>query len=60
MQVYLDESKEIGAEALQNFKENFRLLDTNKDNKLSHQEAGILFRAFGQNPTDEDLNAMLG
>lgn len=59
MQVYLNESQSITGETLARFKENFRLLDTNKDGKLNHQEVGILFRAFGQNPTDEDLGNML-
>jgi len=59
MQVYLNDSQTISGETLQRFKENFRLLDTNKDGKLTQQEAGILFRAFGQNPTDEDLSNML-
>eukprot|EP00933_Yihiella_yeosuensis_P064594 TRINITY_DN68034_c0_g1_i1.p1 TRINITY_DN68034_c0_g1~~TRINITY_DN68034_c0_g1_i1.p1 ORF type:complete len:167 (+),score=48.47 TRINITY_DN68034_c0_g1_i1:122-622(+) len=39
--------------------DNFKLLDRDKDGKLSAQEVGILFRAFGQNPTDEELAEML-
>eukprot|EP00747_Dinoflagellata_sp_TGD_P164172 gnl/TRDRNA2_/TRDRNA2_183720_c0_seq1.p1 gnl/TRDRNA2_/TRDRNA2_183720_c0~~gnl/TRDRNA2_/TRDRNA2_183720_c0_seq1.p1 ORF type:complete len:185 (-),score=55.29 gnl/TRDRNA2_/TRDRNA2_183720_c0_seq1:157-657(-) len=39
--------------------ENFKLLDRDKDGKLTPQEVGILFRAFGQNPTDEELAEML-
>lgn len=59
MQVHLDDNRTVTADTMQHFRENFRLLDTDKDGKLNKQETGILFRAFGQNPTDEDLNAML-
>lgn len=59
MQVVLDKDQTLSNDTLTRFQENFRLLDTNKDGKLSHKEVGILFRAFGQNPTDEDLKGML-
>merc|ERR1719188_2299338 len=60
MQVYFSDPNEaISTEMAARFKENFRLLDTNKDGKLSRQEVGILYRAFGQNPTDEDLAKLL-
>ncbi|CAD7962553.1 unnamed protein product [Amoebophrya sp. A25] len=59
MQVLLHPGQEIEGDLLGRFQENFRLLDTNKDGKLSHKEVGILFRAFGQNPTDDDLKGML-
>ncbi|CAD7958688.1 unnamed protein product [Amoebophrya sp. A120] len=60
MQVILENaSAELSNDVLSRFQENFRLLDTNKDSKLSHKEVGILLRAFGQNPTDEDLSTML-
>mmetsp|Transcript_79937 Transcript_79937/g.232056 ORF Transcript_79937/g.232056 Transcript_79937/m.232056 type:complete len:175 (-) Transcript_79937:289-813(-) len=39
--------------------DNFRLLDRDKDGRLTVQEVGILFRAFGQNPTDEELAELL-
>uniref|UniRef100_A0A6V0FMX7 Calmodulin n=1 Tax=Zooxanthella nutricula TaxID=1333877 RepID=A0A6V0FMX7_9DINO len=39
--------------------DNFKLLDRDKDGKLSIKEVGILFRAFGQNPTDEELAELL-
>lgn len=39
--------------------ENFRLLDRDKDGKLKPQEAGILYRALGQHPTEEELQDML-
>eukprot|EP00434_Breviolum_minutum_P009975 symbB.v1.2.008796.t1/scaffold536.1/size343967/12 len=33
--------------------DNFKLLDQSKSGRLNPQQVGILFRAFGQNPTDE-------
>eukprot|EP00401_Gymnodinium_catenatum_P055070 CAMPEP_0117581406 /NCGR_PEP_ID=MMETSP0784-20121206/65806_1 /TAXON_ID=39447 /ORGANISM="" /LENGTH=186 /DNA_ID=CAMNT_0005381707 /DNA_START=54 /DNA_END=611 /DNA_ORIENTATION=+ len=44
---------------LEKVADNFRLLDRDKDGRLTSQEVGILFRAFGQNPTDEELSEML-
>merc|ERR1711861_56126 len=49
----------MGNEQLESFKENFRLLDSDRDGYLTLTEVGILFRAFGQNPTDEELNELL-
>mmetsp|Transcript_69224 Transcript_69224/g.109244 ORF Transcript_69224/g.109244 Transcript_69224/m.109244 type:complete len:167 (+) Transcript_69224:55-555(+) len=39
--------------------DNFKLLDQSKSGRLNPQQVGILFRAFGQNPTDEELAEML-
>eukprot|EP00929_Paragymnodinium_shiwhaense_P068675 TRINITY_DN34584_c0_g1_i1.p2 TRINITY_DN34584_c0_g1~~TRINITY_DN34584_c0_g1_i1.p2 ORF type:complete len:168 (+),score=38.44 TRINITY_DN34584_c0_g1_i1:152-655(+) len=39
--------------------ENFRLLDRDKDGKLSKEEVTTLFCALGQNPSDEELGEML-
>eukprot|EP00927_Polykrikos_kofoidii_P024596 TRINITY_DN22336_c0_g5_i1.p1 TRINITY_DN22336_c0_g5~~TRINITY_DN22336_c0_g5_i1.p1 ORF type:complete len:165 (+),score=43.81 TRINITY_DN22336_c0_g5_i1:70-564(+) len=49
----------LNKEQLEKVADNFRLLDRDKDGKLTVQEVGILFRAFGQNPTDEELAEML-
>jgi len=54
------EKRDLTQEQLENFRENFRLLDSDRDGFLSLTEVGILFRAFGQNPTDEELNELLG
>lgn len=53
------DSRELTAEQVENFRENFRLLDSDRDGFLTLTEVGILFRAFGQNPTDEELNDLL-
>lgn len=61
MQVYFEdpENRSLNAEQIESFRENFRLLDSDRDGFLSLTEVGILFRAFGVNPTDEELNELL-
>eukprot|EP00929_Paragymnodinium_shiwhaense_P000843 TRINITY_DN101047_c0_g1_i1.p1 TRINITY_DN101047_c0_g1~~TRINITY_DN101047_c0_g1_i1.p1 ORF type:complete len:216 (-),score=53.96 TRINITY_DN101047_c0_g1_i1:134-781(-) len=39
--------------------DNFKLMDRDKDGRLSADEVGRLFRAFGQNPTDKELARLL-
>merc|ERR1712224_398589 len=39
--------------------ECFRCLDRDNDGILNHEEVGILFRALGQTPTDDELAAAL-
>eukprot|EP00930_Biecheleria_cincta_P085455 TRINITY_DN74847_c0_g1_i1.p1 TRINITY_DN74847_c0_g1~~TRINITY_DN74847_c0_g1_i1.p1 ORF type:complete len:191 (-),score=46.97 TRINITY_DN74847_c0_g1_i1:74-574(-) len=51
--------QELTADQREKVVDNFKLLDRDKDGKLTSQEVGILFRAFGQNPTDEELAEML-
>eukprot|EP00386_Alphamonas_edax_P002409 GDKI01007152.1.p1 GENE.GDKI01007152.1~~GDKI01007152.1.p1 ORF type:complete len:151 (-),score=35.72 GDKI01007152.1:133-585(-) len=50
---------QFSKEHVDTFRENFNLLDEDKDDKLNHEQVAILFRAFGQNPTDEEMRAML-
>merc|ERR1719359_2458079 len=61
MQVNFDDpdDRSLTTEQLESFRENFRLLDSDRDGFLTLTEVGILFRAFGQNPTDEELNELL-
>lgn len=59
MQVYLNDKLQITPQVKNVVLENFKLLDTDQDGKLNHAEIGVLFRALGQNPTDEDLQDML-
>mmetsp|Transcript_10225 Transcript_10225/g.17996 ORF Transcript_10225/g.17996 Transcript_10225/m.17996 type:complete len:170 (-) Transcript_10225:103-612(-) len=49
----------LSKDQLDKVHENFRLLDRDRDGRLNPQEVGILHRAFGQNPTDEELAEML-
>lgn len=48
----------LSKEQLKQVAEKFRLVDRDKDGRLTPQECGILFRAFGQNPTDDELTEM--
>lgn len=50
---------DLTKEQLAKVEDNFKLLDRDRDGLLNLQEVGILFRAFGQNPTDEELAEML-
>eukprot|EP00929_Paragymnodinium_shiwhaense_P049091 TRINITY_DN24780_c0_g1_i1.p1 TRINITY_DN24780_c0_g1~~TRINITY_DN24780_c0_g1_i1.p1 ORF type:complete len:188 (+),score=43.24 TRINITY_DN24780_c0_g1_i1:71-565(+) len=59
LDIRLDANASLNKEQLEKVADNFRLLDRDKDGKLTVQEVGILFRAFGQNPTDEELAEML-
>eukprot|EP00746_Dinoflagellata_sp_MGD_P162949 gnl/MRDRNA2_/MRDRNA2_90723_c0_seq1.p1 gnl/MRDRNA2_/MRDRNA2_90723_c0~~gnl/MRDRNA2_/MRDRNA2_90723_c0_seq1.p1 ORF type:complete len:160 (+),score=48.84 gnl/MRDRNA2_/MRDRNA2_90723_c0_seq1:87-566(+) len=59
MQVNLNESGGLSSEQLETFKENFRLIDGNRDGLLTLAEVGVLFRGLGQNPTDEELDKKL-
>lgn len=54
-----DTDRSLTTEQLEAFRENFRLLDSDRDGFLTLTEVGILFRGFGQNPTDEELNEIL-
>lgn len=49
----------MSAEQLEAFRENFRLIDGDRDGLLTPTEVGILFRGLGQNPTDEELDKKL-
>jgi calmodulin len=41
------------------FRDNFDLVDVDRDGLLSRQEVGILFRGLGQTPTDAELDDLL-
>uniref|UniRef100_A0A0G4GCZ2 Calmodulin n=1 Tax=Chromera velia CCMP2878 TaxID=1169474 RepID=A0A0G4GCZ2_9ALVE len=41
------------------FKYNFELMDEDNDGKITHEQAAILFRAFGQNPHDHEITKKL-
>ena len=41
------------------FRDNFDLVDVDRDGYLSRDEVGILFRGLGQTPTDAELEELL-
>mmetsp|Transcript_115372 Transcript_115372/g.182308 ORF Transcript_115372/g.182308 Transcript_115372/m.182308 type:complete len:166 (+) Transcript_115372:56-553(+) len=49
----------LSKDQVEKVQENFKLLDRDRDGRLTATEVGILHRAFGQNPTDEELADML-
>jgi Ca2+-binding EF-hand superfamily protein len=51
--------QKLSARQLEKLQDNFNLLDRDRDGKLVREEVGILFRAFGQTPRDEELEEML-
>eukprot|EP00397_Hematodinium_sp_SG-2012_P063048 GEMP01086270.1.p1 GENE.GEMP01086270.1~~GEMP01086270.1.p1 ORF type:complete len:157 (+),score=31.83 GEMP01086270.1:91-561(+) len=59
MNLYLDEKQEFSADHLERIEKNFKLIDSDYDGFLTHSEARTLHRAFGQNPTEEELDGML-
>jgi len=60
MEILLDYTgDELTKEQRDKVCEIFKLLDNNRDGKLTVKEVGMMFRAIGQNPTDEDLADML-
>lgn len=59
MQVQLGDSRVLSAEQKEAVRENFRLIDGDRDGMITPSEAGILFRGLGQNPTDEELDKKL-
>ncbi|CAE7233726.1 unnamed protein product [Symbiodinium necroappetens] len=54
-----DPEAELSQDQYEKVVDNFKLLDQSKTGRLNPQQVGILFRAFGQNPTDEELAEML-
>eukprot|EP00440_Ansanella_granifera_P010993 gb/GFBE01011923.1/.p1 GENE.gb/GFBE01011923.1/~~gb/GFBE01011923.1/.p1 ORF type:complete len:167 (+),score=62.21 gb/GFBE01011923.1/:1-501(+) len=60
LEIKLDNAEdELTEEQHEKVVDNFKLLDQSKTGRLNAQQVGILFRAFGQNPTDEELAEML-
>ena len=41
------------------FRDNFELVDVDRDGYLSREEVGILYRGLGQTPTDAELGDLL-
>merc|ERR1719502_1055350 len=49
----------ITGDALRAYEKNFELMDSDEDGKITKEEAGVLLRALGQNPTDAELQEIL-
>lgn len=53
--VMMQKGTKVPPEFIESFRENFDLVDEDKDGQISREEAGVLFRGLGQTPTDADL-----
>ena len=56
--VMMKQGTDVPAEFLESFRENFNLMDEDKDGLISRDEASMLYRGLGQTPTDIDLKEM--
>mmetsp|Transcript_54588 Transcript_54588/g.153589 ORF Transcript_54588/g.153589 Transcript_54588/m.153589 type:complete len:166 (+) Transcript_54588:73-570(+) len=60
LEIKLEEAgDELSKEQVEKVRDNFALLDRDKDGRLTPEEVKTLFRAFGQNPSDEELEEMM-
>ena len=50
---------ELSAEQIAEFKEVFQIFDTDGNGTICEQELGIVLRALGQSPTDEEVKELL-
>ncbi|XP_049584113.1 myosin light chain 1, skeletal muscle isoform [Syngnathus scovelli] len=51
---------EFNADQLEDYKEAFGLFDRVGDNKVAYSQIADIMRALGQNPTNKDVNKLLG
>ncbi|XP_061547460.1 myosin light chain 1, skeletal muscle isoform [Phycodurus eques] len=51
---------EFSADQMEDYKEAFGLFDRVGDNKVAYNQIADIMRALGQNPTNKDVNKMLG
>jgi Ca2+-binding EF-hand superfamily protein len=59
MNVRLESGRPVAGDALHAIRRNFDLMDADEDGRLSRDEVGVLIRALGQNPTDQELRELL-
>mmetsp|Transcript_51593 Transcript_51593/g.116731 ORF Transcript_51593/g.116731 Transcript_51593/m.116731 type:complete len:166 (-) Transcript_51593:150-647(-) len=59
LEIIMPEGASLNKEQKEKIEDNFKLLDRDADGKLTVQEVGVLFRALGQSPTDEELAELL-
>lgn len=57
--VMMKEGTRVPDEFLESFKENFDLVDKDKDGVISKEQASLLFRGLGQTPTNSELNELV-
>jgi calmodulin len=57
--VMMKEGTRVPVEFLESFRENFELIDDDKDGIITRDQASLLFRGLGQTPTNSELNDMV-
>ena len=50
---------EISPECRKEYQDAFEMFDKDKDGAITARELGNMMRSIGQNPTDEEVNAMI-
>jgi calmodulin len=57
--VMMKEGTQVPDEFLESFRENFDLVDQDKDGLITREQASLLFRGLGQTPTNSELNELI-
>lgn len=57
--VMMKQGDQVPAEFIESFKENFNLVDEDKDGFISREQASLLYRGLGQTPTNSELNELV-
>jgi calmodulin len=57
--VMMKEGTQVPDEFLESFRENFDLVDEDKDGMITRDQASLLFRGLGQTPTNSELNELV-
>lgn len=57
--VMMKEGTAVPDEFLEAFRENFDLVDDDKDGMINKEQACLLFRGLGQTPSDSEMNEMV-
>ena len=53
------EGMRVPNEFLESFRENFDLVDDDRDGLITREQASLLFRGLGQTPTNSELNDLV-
>jgi Ca2+-binding EF-hand superfamily protein len=57
--VMMKEGTKVPDEFLASFKENYDLVDDDKDGLITREQASLLYRGLGQTPTNSELNELV-
>ena len=57
--VMMKQGDQVPDEFIDSFRENFNLVDEDKDGFISREQASLLYRGLGQTPTNSELNELI-